>query len=221
MDKEKINRSPELGQRKRSKAISVEAATLCFSLITSGQDARVIEQAMKLALRTPDPIGGWLKAWLESQGQNVHLLLSGAPPTETSQAEVRELIEPALRRGAEIVTLAQIADIYLFDRDLTPDNIVYAFYIGTRFAITRERRPTKKESQLIWDITLRIARASKIGAPRWTELESQSPTALKDWLYILKENARKRYETFLAQKKRAEESANNALSLILSDLFGD
>lgn len=201
--------------------ISVEAATVCFALISSGYDTQTIDRAIKLALRGPDPIKAWLRGWLESQGQNVDLLLSGEPTACGSEAEVRELVEPALKRGAEIASIAQIVDIYLFRKDPNPDNIVYAFYIGARLFIARERKPTKDESKRIWKIALEIAKISKIGAPHWKELEDKSPTALNDWLAGIKENARKRFRTFLSQKKAAETSAESAIRSLMSLLFSD
>jgi len=44
-------------------------------------------------------------------------------------------------------TLAQIADRYLFEKDPTAENVVYAFYIGTRYMLLENaNRPKLKAS---------------------------------------------------------------------------
>jgi hypothetical protein len=143
----------------------------------------------------------------------------GAEDSVTS-AEVREFIEPFLKKGAEFATVAQIADLYLFRKERTPENVVYAFYTGIRFVVARERTPTKEESAKIWEIVLAIARAPRIGEPFWKELEEQGPHRLEDWIEERKEDARKKYKTFLGQKKRAERTSEKAFKSMMTDLFG-
>lgn len=205
---------------RHGKNVSFESAIFLFGLLNTSSDTAVIERAFKLALRDPGPVRDGLKAWLESQGVDVDALMSGESTTPTSKPEVMELAEPALKKGAEMATLAQIVDIYLFGKARTPENIVYAFYIGIRFAVARERKPTKVESKWIWEIALWIAKTSKIGALHWKELESRGPFDLKDWIADRKADARKKYETFLRQKKRAEATAEKAFQSLMSDLFG-
>jgi len=116
-------------------------------------------------------------------------------------------------------TLAQIADIYLFGKDPIPENVVYSFYIVTRYVLVRERKPTREESKRIWEIALWLAQNSKIGAPHWKELEDRGEVHLNDWLNIMKENARKRFETFLKHKERAELASNESLNSLLEAVF--
>jgi hypothetical protein len=120
-----------------------------------------------------------------------------------------------------MAAFTQMADIYMFGKEPTPKNLLYAFYIGTRFALVRERTPTKRESKLIWEIALWITQNSKIGAPHWRKLESRGEVYLKDWIQKRKDNARKKYETFLNQKRRAVVSAEESLTSLMSDIFGD
>lgn len=207
-------------QPRGGKPISFESAIFIFGLLNAGADQTAIERGIKLALRSSDLIGSALKAWLASRGVNVDELMAGEPTNPTSKAEVIEFVGPFLERGAEMATLAQIADIYLFGKERTPENIVYAFYIGTRFVRTREREPTAEEAKDIWDVALWVARNSNIGARQWKELESKGPIYLKDWIDERKEDARKRYETFLNQKKRAEATAEKALNSLMVDMFG-
>lgn len=200
--------------------ISFEAAILLFGILNASSDKGLLERAVKLALRGPEVLRTRLRAWLESHGVRLDSPMGGAS-RPVSSAEVRELAELPLKRAAEMVAMAQICDIYLFGKNRTPENIVYAFYIGTRFAVVKERQPTKEESKRIWDITLEIARSSKIGAPHWHELECKGQVYLKEWLDVCKENARKRYQTFLNQKNRAQGSADDALKFIMTDLFDE
>lgn len=202
--------------QQRGKRISFESAILLFGLLNAASDKAVIERAFKLALRSHHPLSDMLRVWAASQGEDVDRLMSGEPMTPATHAEVKEFVEPFLKNGAEAVTWAQIADAYLFDKERTPENIVYAFYNGTRFALVREREPTKDESKRIWEITLWIAQTSKIGAPYWEELKRQGPFDLKDWIDERKEDARKKYETFLRKKRSAEETAKHALMSLLN-----
>lgn len=206
---------------RRGKRISFESAIFLFGLLNAGSDKAMIERAFKLALRGPDLLRDALKAWALSQGEDVDRLMSGEPTAPATRTEVKELVGPYLKKGAEMAAFAQIADIYLFDKGRTPENIVYAFYIGTRFVISKEREPTNEEAKRIWEITLWIAQSSKIGKPHWEELERQGPVYLKDWVNKRKEDARKKYVTFLSQKKRAEATAENALDFLVTDIFGD
>jgi len=190
-------------------------------MLNAGLEKSVIERTFKLALRGPDLIKNGLTTFLEPQGFNISELMLGEPTSPASQSEVRDLVEPFLKKGAEMTVLGQIADIYLFEKGRTPEDIVYAFYIGTRYALVRERKPTKEESKHIWEIALWIAQNSKIGAPYWKELESRGEVYLKDWLDLRKDTARKRFETFLKQKVRAELGAENALKSIMLQVFDD
>jgi hypothetical protein len=201
--------------------ISFEAAILLFGILSASSDKQLVGRAVKLGLRGPDVIKTRLETWLQSLGIDPKVALGEEPIESVSRAEVKDLAEFPLKQGADMAAMAQIFDIYIFGKERTPENIVYAFYIGTRFTFVRDREPTKEEIKRIWDITLEIARSSRIGAPHWQELESRGDVYLKDWLDTCKENARKRYETFLNQKNRAQAAAREALTFIMSDLFAE
>jgi hypothetical protein len=185
-------------------------------MLNIGSNPALIERVIKLALRGPDFIKENLKAWIESFGHNVDQLMKSEPSTPASKAEVMELVEPILKSAAELASYAQIADIYLFGKKLTPENIVYAFYIGSRLSISREREPTNDERNRIWERTLKLARSSKIGAEHWKELKSRGPYGESDWLAPIKEKARKKFETFLNQKKRVEVMAERSFKSLIS-----
>lgn len=205
--------------QRHKRAISIDSTILLFSLLTAGLDQSAIDHALKLALRGPAFIRDGVRTLLESQGVKVSAPMQGQPNTPTSELEVKEFIKPFLKKGAEMSTLAQIADIYLFEKERTPENVVYAFYIVTRYVLVRERKPTKAESKRIWEIALWIAQNSKIGAPHWKELEDLGQVHLNDWLSTLKENARKRFETFSKHKKRAELASKESLNSLLEAVF--
>lgn len=200
-------------------SVSIDSTILLFGLLNACLDRSAIDRALKLALRGPEFIRDGIKGLLEAQGLNVTALMQGEPATPASQAEVKQFVEPFLKKGAEMSTLAQITDIYLFEKDSTPENVVYAFYIGTRYMLVRERKPTKAESKRIWEIALWIAQNSKIGAPHWKELEDQGQVHLNDWLSTIKENARKRFETFLKHTERAELASNETVNSLLEAVF--
>lgn len=208
-------------RQRRHDYVSFESAILLFGILNASLEKEVIERAFKLALRGPDLVKNGLRAFLEPQGVNISELMFGEPTSPVSQAEVKNFVQPFLKRGAEMATFGRIADIYLFGKELTPENVVYAFYIGTRYALVREHEPTKAESGRIWEIALWISQNSKIGQPYWKELESKGAVYLKDWLDVRKENARKRFETFLKQKVRAEKAAEDTLRSLMLMMFED
>lgn len=218
---DKKGKAHKQGRPRRRKVVSVESVIFLFGLLNAGTDKAVIERALKLGLRGPDLIKDWLRFWLESQGVDIGAFMSGELTDPATQAEVKELVAPALKKAAEMAAFAQMADIYMFGKEPTPKKLLYAFYIGTRFALVRERAPTKRESKLIWEIALWITQNSKIGAPHWRKLENQGEVYLKDWIQKRKDDARKKYETFLNQKRRAVASAEESLTSLMSDIFGD
>lgn len=219
--KQKRGDSEKRSRPRRGKAVSVESVIFLFGLLNAGTDKAVIERALKSGLRGPDLIKDWLRFWLETQGVDIGAFMSGEPTDPAARAEVKELVTPALKKAAEMAAFAQMADIYLFGKEPTPKRLLYAFYIGTRFTLVRERAPTKRESKLIWEIALWITQNSKIGAPHWRKLESQGEVYLKDWIQKRKDDARKKYETFLNQKRRAVASAEESLTSLMSGMFGD
>jgi hypothetical protein len=195
-------------------AISVESAAFLFALASAGLNQSVKDQVIKLALRGPDVIKDPLKNWLISLGVNPDGLGVDLS-TPATKEEVKALMQPLLKDATELASLGQIVDTYIFT-DLTPDSIVYAFYIGIRFVIAKEKPPTPQESKRIWELTLRFAQTSKLGRKRWKELRTESANALDDWLSDLKESARKKYETFLRQKKTIDANAEVTFKSLVS-----
>lgn len=208
------------GAPKRDLFISVEAAAMVFAIFDAMSKSEMPQRVAKLLLRGPDLIKNNVRAILESHGENVDQLMVGEPTTPISASEVREFVDPFLKKGLESTNFTRMVDIYLFRNEPTPESILFTFYILIRLAIARERKPKKLEAKLIWNIAETITRNSKIGAPKWEELESRGGDALKDWLRPIKESARKKYETFLIRKKRHEASAERIFTTITSMLFG-
>jgi hypothetical protein len=222
MNKGRKSKKGDEGHRpRRDKNISPESAIFLFGLLNAGMDKSVIERGFKLVMRDPGPLTDMLRAWAESQGENVDALMSGEPASPTSRAEVKDLVEPFLRRGMDMATFALLVDLYLFGKEQTAESILYAFYCGTRFVLVQEREPTKEEAVRIWQLALLIASHSKIGGRYWKELKSRGPFKLEDWIDVRKEVARKRFETFLRRKKRAEATTEKAFRSLMAEIFGD
>lgn len=208
------------GAPKRELFISLEAAAMVFAMFDAMLKTEMPRQVAKLLLRGPDLIKNNMRAFLESHGENIDQLMAGEPATPTSATEVREFVEPLLKKGLESTNFTQMVDIYLFRKELTPESVFFTFYIMIRFTFTRERKPNKLEAKLIWNLAETLTRTSKIGAPKWEELETKGGDALKNWLRPIKESARKKYETFLIRKKKHEASAERIFTTITSMLFG-
>lgn len=206
------------GEPRPSKNISFESAVFLFSILSAGLDQTALPRGLGLALRGPALIRDALFNLAASHGVDLRPMLG--PEDSVTSSEVREFAEPFLKNGAEFTTAAQIADLYLFRKERTPENIVYAFYTFFRFMVARDRTPTKEESAKIWEAALAVARSSKIGGPFWKELEAQGPHRLEDWIEERKEDARKKYKTFLEQKRRAELTSEKAFKSVMTDLFG-
>jgi hypothetical protein len=213
-------KSKKPGKPRRGKPLSFEAAIFTFAILKWAASPAAIEYGVKLALRDTD-LSDSLRSWLPSQAEDIDNLMDGEPTAQLSKEEVKAFVEPFLRMGAETAVFAQITDLYLFSKERTPENLVYAFYNGARLFIARDREPTDEETKRIWEIALRLARTSKLGGPLWKELEDKGPVYLKDWIDARKEVARKRYETFLNRVKRASATAEEALKVLMSDIFGD
>jgi len=206
------------GASRTGKNISFESAVFLFAILSAGLDQTAVPRGLGLALRGPALIRNAIFNLAASQGVDLRPLLG--PEDSATRAEVKEFAEPYLKKGAEFTTIAQMADLYLFRKERTPENIVYAFYTFMRFIVARERTPTKEDAAKIWETALLIARTSKIGEPFWKELEEQGPQRLQDWIEERKEDARKKYKTFLDQKRRAEQTSEKAFNALMSDMFG-
>lgn len=193
---------------------------MVFAMFDAMSKSDMAHRVAKLLLRGPDLIKNNVRAFLESHGENVDQLMAGEPTTPTSATEVREFVEPFFKKGLESTNFTRMVDIYLFRKEPTPESVLFTFYIMIRLAIARERKPNKLEANLIWNLAETLTRTSKIGAPKWEELESRGGDALKEWLRPIKEGARKKYETFLIRKKKHEASAEKIFTTITSMLFG-
>jgi hypothetical protein len=206
-------------QRRGDQSISVEAAAMAFAFLSVVTNNASLEQAVKLALRAPEPMRTWARQFVEAGGGNVDLISGNATPA--TKAEVMGLAAPSLKNGIGMVSVAQLFDIYLLGRDRTPENVVYTFYIMFRFWVAGERRPSKEQINRIWALVLEVASTSNIGASHWKELESKGPYALNDWLDEVKANSRKKFKTFLSQKKRLEATADKTFRSLMGFLFDD
>lgn len=139
--------------------------------------------------------------------------------TLATKEELIEVIKPILKDGSKLASFARIFDLYMLRNPPDPDGVVYVFYIIIRFCIARENKPTHEQNKLIWSTTLSIAEKSNIGGRHWRELEEKGEVYLNDWIDKVKENARKRFRTFLNQKARMERSADNAFGKLFSLFF--
>src|SRR5438552_1399189 len=123
----------KLGSQQRKRSVSIDSTILLFGLLNVCLDPSAIDHGLKLALRGPEFIRDGIKALLEGQGISITAMMQNGPNIPASQSEVKQFVEQFLKKGAEMSTLAQITDIYLFQKDSTPENVVYAFYIATRY----------------------------------------------------------------------------------------
>lgn len=218
--KSKKKKSGKRRQTKRSRHTSAEAVALAIAILNAGNDKLLLERLLKLALRAPnDLIRNSLRALIQQQGVNVDELLSGEPAAYTTKEELIELAKPSLKAATTSISVAQFFDLYLIGKSQSPDDLVFAFYIIARMYIAQERVPSKEESQRIWGIVLILIKTSKIGAQHWQELESKGQIHLDDWLEEVKEKARKKFQTFLNQKKQMEKNADRSLNWLLAFLF--
>src|SRR5947209_3012887 len=149
---------------KGSQYISLDTASLAFAMLLVGNDKALMERLLKLALRGPDIIKAGVVLLSEHYGGNMELLMQGEPNAPATKEELIEIVKPVLESGTKLASFAQIFDLYLLRGQPTPEDIVYIFYIITRYFIAKEQEPTTEQTKQIWWLTLMIARASTIGA---------------------------------------------------------
>jgi len=140
------------------------------------------------------------------------------PNAPVSQLEVREFVEPFLKKGAEMSTLAQIADRYLSKKIRPPKMSFMHSTSGPGYMLVRERKPTKAEAAHLGDRLVDRAKL-KNRCASLEELEDKGQLHLNDWLRTMKENARKRFETFLKHKERADLASNESFNSLLEAVF--
>lgn len=206
---------------KGSRHLSLDSASLAFAFILFGTNKERLESVTKLALRGPDLIKSLMAMFIMHLGENPDDLLQGEPTTPASKEELIALTKPVLEEGARLASFAQLFDFYLLHRQPSAENLVYVFYILARLGIAQEQEPSKEQSKAIWDLTLTLARTSKIGQEHWKELESRGAVYLEDWLTEVKQAARKKFKTFRDQKKRAEVTADRTFKSLFNFIFND
>ena len=206
-------------QSKGGKQISLDTASLAFAILIAGSSNEQLERIARLALRGPDLIKFVMAALLTHLGANADVLMQGQPTTPASKEELIELTKPILQEGARLASFAQLFDLYLLNRQPTAESVVYVFYMIIRYIVSQEQEPSKEQSKIIWEFTLYIARASKIGEKHWRDLESRGQPYLEDWLDEVKESARKKFKTFRNQKKRMEGNADKTFKSLFNFLF--
>lgn len=219
MNKSKKPQRKKARQPKGGQYISIETASLAFAILLAGNNKDLLGRLFKLALRGPDIIQFAATLLLGYYGVNTELLMQGEPDTPATKDELVEVVRPVLKEGTRLVSFAQVFDLYLLRSQPTPESIVYVFYIIARYFVAKEQEPTKEQSQQIWAIAITIVRASNIGAKHLEELENKGEIYLKDWLDKVKENARKKFKTFLNQKQRMEKTADRTFESLYSFLF--
>jgi hypothetical protein len=213
-------KSKKRRQPKRSRYTSAEAAALAIAMLVVSSDRALLERLIKLVLRAPNELIKNLAGFfIEQQGGSVAALLSGEPTTPASKAELLEIAKPVLKTATAFMSAAQLFDLYLIGNSQIPEDLVFAFYIIARMLVAKERKPSKVESMLIWDIALSLTRSSKIGSSYWQELERKGKVYLDSWLQEVKEKARKKFQTFVNQKKQIEKTADRSFNWLLAFLF--
>jgi hypothetical protein len=195
--------------RKRPKtgdAISVEAAALLCAFVALKSNPNATAYGFNLALRG-------------SVDMREFLGFSGSRDTfpPASKEQVKEFLTPFLKSAVEVASWGRMLDSYIWDP--TPDDVVFASYAITRWCVAREREPSASEKKLIWEWTVRLAKGSYVAGKYWSELEKENIQKLDAWVAYLKEAARKRYETFLRQKRSIDATAAEAFDTLIS-IFG-
>lgn len=204
---------------KGSRHISLEAATLAASMILASANRDVIERLIVMGLRgSNDLLRSLIEMLLQSQGEDVAAWRLREPIVEPSKAEVMNILKPQLHSAAQIICGMQV--LYSYLEQPSVDDVVFYFYTVVRvLKVGETRQPTAAESKQIWEATLEIVRSSRLGAHHWREMEEKGSEHLVDWLDYVKENARRRFKTFMRQKGRTEATASRTLQSLLRVLF--
>ena len=203
---------------KRDQYLSIESASLALAILLLANDKVRLTQLTDLAQRRPDilrevvkPLMGSFSAFeVPVFDENVIL---------ATKEELIEIVRPVLEDGTRLASFARIFDLYMLRNPVSPDGIVYVLYIIVRFCIARDSKPTAEQNKLIWSTVLSLTERSKIGGSHWRELEEAGEVYLNDWIRNVKENARKRFKTFISQKTRMEANADHAFRELFSLFF--
>ena len=192
-------------------AISVEAASLLCTLAFVTSSPPMVTHAISLALRGPEDIKKLVEPFARQFGFNFQ---SPQFQTSATKEEVKAFLGPVLASAATLMSLGHMIDEYLWD--LTADGIAHLFYAGVRYFKVGDRTPNHAERHEIWSQTWTLTKASHIGSKRWAELEQKGGNALEDWRTEVQESARKKYKTFVRQKKKVDASSAKALGTLMS-----
>lgn len=183
---------------------------LCaFALVTSNPP--LLTHAVYLALRGPEDVKKIVEPFAQAFGFNIQ---SPELQTPVTKEEVKAFLAPVLTSAATLASLGHILDEYLWD--LTPEGVAHLFYAGARYFKVGDRTPNHAERHEIWNQTWKLTKASHIGRKHWAYLETKGGNALKDWKMEVQESARKKYKTFLRQKKKVDASSVRALETLMS-----
>jgi hypothetical protein len=216
---EKLERREGERPTKRG-TIPVEGAALALGLFSLATDQQEADRAAKLALRGPEPLKQAVLALLEKDGRDTAQLMTGEPDTPPTLAEIKEFLEPNLRKGATLAGLTQLMSTYLLDESSTPEEVIILIYIIARLVVSQTREPSGDEGRRIWSETLKYARHARLVAPRWEEYEKEGHRRLEDWLDVVKEKASGKFKTFIRRTKQIEANADRAFKNLMS-LFDD
>jgi hypothetical protein len=192
-------------------AISVEAASMLCTVALVTSNPPLLTHAFYLALRGPEDVKKIVEPFAQAFGFDIQ---SPELQTPVTKEEVKAFLAPVLASAATLASLGHMFDEYLWD--LTPDGVAYLFYSGIRFFKFGNRTPNHSERREIWRRTWTLIKASHIGRKHWADLETKGGNALKDWQMGVQESARKKYKTFLRQKKKVDASSASALETLMS-----
>jgi hypothetical protein len=134
--------------------------------------------------------------------------------TPATKEEVKAFLGPVLASAATLMSLGHMIDEYLWD--LGAEGVAYLFYAGARYFMVGERTPNHAERHEIWSQTWTLTKASNIGSKHWAELERKGGNGLESWKAEVQESARKKYKTFLRQKKKVDASSTRVLETLMS-----
>lgn len=192
-------------------AISLEAASLLCSVAFITSSPPALRHAVYLALRGSKDIKKLAGPFAQPFGFD---LQSPEFQTPATKEEVKAFLGPVLVSAATLMSLGHMIDAYLWD--LTAEGVAYLFYAGARYLKVGDRTPNHAERHEIWTQTWTLTKASHIGSKHWAELERKGGNALENWKTEVQESARKKYKTFLRQKKKVDATSAKALETLMS-----
>jgi hypothetical protein len=207
---------PKRRRSKGSNYIPIDTAALAVFLASVVSNRPLLEQGIKLVLGGSDNV---LRQILEKNGIDTSSLPSEDHSDVSLRQRFREFSSPLLKTAAEFISIAPVLDGYL--KSHSADDAMIFFYMITRLVLTKDDIPSKMESKRIWQITLDLARSSKIVAREWNKKEAKGDVYLKQWIRRVKDTAHRRFRTFLKQKARAENNATSIYKSLLFLLHGD